>query len=311
MTTTKYLLHLILLLLLNNTAWSKRDDAWINSQIASDPRIQLLRQFAEIHQLKFNTQPEESFHFVNTTDSVLEQKYIYYIIQGNMYEKCPVVTWFKFLLYLKKPFYILERGFFWKETDIVFNIWNPFQTGIVGFGVGKNLNFDLIYRNRTSEIDTRNQDIMAYIQEDFLQSIAEHEPETQSDGFIAFIFFSKTENNTSFNGVGFRIPQYCNRNGIPPLKVYFDTLPASNWMSFGLFQIPNKNTTYSTCLIERMSYISLNISTNHYYRSYESVRYCPPATFEMGPDRIEFEIATMDSLTDIVHQPRLKWDRIE
>ncbi|KAK9712027.1 hypothetical protein QE152_g25114 [Popillia japonica] len=175
MTTTKYLLHLILLLLLNNTAWSKRDDAWINSQIASDPRIQLLRQFAEIHQLKFNTQPEESFHFVNTTDSVLEyprltlqnasssiitmtgdikltshgtphfykayvllffrQKYIYYIIQGNMYEKCPVVTWFKFLLYLKKPFYILERGFFWKETDIVFNIWNPFQTGIVGFGV--------------------------------------------------------------------------------------------------------------------------------------------------------------------------------
>ncbi|KAK9712025.1 hypothetical protein QE152_g25112 [Popillia japonica] len=339
MIARNYLLSITVFLILDVT-WSKQDDAWINSQIASDPRIQQLRRFAEIHQAKSdNKQPQEVFYLVADDDPRLEYprltlknvssciitisgdlnasgysiylsnayvllfvrgKYIYFIIRGKLSKSCPILTWLNLLLYLQNPHFALARNLSWRNTHTVFNIWNPFRSGIVGFGVDKNLNFNtacfnFIYSNQTSHIDTTNQNIVAYIHEDFLQIIAEDMPETRTDGFIAFMYFTRNNVNNSYEGVGFRIPQYCNRNGIAPLKVYFDTLSQSNWTNFGSFRIPNDNITYSTCLIEQMSYISFDISTNRYYQSHESVEYCPPTLFKIGPSYMaEFEATALD-----------------
>ncbi|KAK9712029.1 hypothetical protein QE152_g25117 [Popillia japonica] len=313
-------------------------DAWINSQIATDPRVQQMRRFARIHQAKFsNHRPLEGFYFIADDHPMLEypqltlqnvsstiitmsgemrffhympefynayvllfvqEKYFYHIIRGRIHDGSPILNWFRLLLYLQHPLFELRRIIPQEVTCLVLNIWNPILSGIVGFAIDKKLDFNtaapsLIHRNQVSHIDTKNQTIIAYFQEDFLGSIVEDTPKTAAEGFIAFMFFTKNEINDSYKGVGFRIPQYCNRNGTSPLKVYFDSSPGRDWSNFGSFDVPDKNMTYSTCLIERISYLGVDVSLNRYFQSSESVQYCPPTTFEIGPYVEEFHVTTI------------------
>lgn len=119
------------------------------------------------------------------------EKYVYFIVRGKLSDSCPILTWLNLLLYLENGLVELSYSLSWQETHAIFHIWDPFGSGIIGFGVGNNLSLNIapstfIYRNQTSHIDTTNQSIIAYIQEEFLGSITEDIPQTRADGFIAY-----------------------------------------------------------------------------------------------------------------------------
>ncbi|KAK9746385.1 7 transmembrane receptor (Secretin family) [Popillia japonica] len=145
---------------------------------------------------------------------------------------------------------------------------------------------DLVYYNEESSINTTNQHTIAYIQPHYLDTIIDDILVTSRDNFLALITF-----NLHISGIGFRILNHCIQNDISPLRVYFDS--TSNWINFGTFNITENNLLYPTCVIERMSYLRFDALTKRYHKSSESVKYCPPETYNNGFYKINFEITPM------------------
>ncbi|KAK9708581.1 hypothetical protein QE152_g27106 [Popillia japonica] len=329
----KLLLFFVALLTMDITSL-EQNWTWINSQIAGDPGLQYLRQFALRHQTKANiTQANETFYldgdgnFKPVYPILTEQNipssaititvevecsnylfsicwnmnwknfylllyvngvYIYYRLRNHIDENHQLVDWVKLATKLDVPQFDLWSAFELLGKPMILCIWNPLRSDVVGLGVGKLLplnisSLNLIPSDNTSNINTTNQSIIAYIRQDYLKSMNKDDLVTSGDDFLVLIAFNLIENQ-----IGFRITKYCTYNDKPPLRVYFAS--SGNWTTFGTFNIANSSVVYPTCFLERISFLGSNIITNSYYQSVETVPYCSPQTFDFGNYRINFEL---------------------
>ncbi|KAK9708604.1 hypothetical protein QE152_g27107 [Popillia japonica] len=329
----KLLLFFVALLTMDITSL-EQNWTWINSQIAADPGLQYLRQFAFLHQRKAKiTQANETFYldgdsnFKPVYPILTEQNipssaititvevkcstyyfsicwttywknfysllyvngvYIYYRLRNHVDENHQFVHWVKLATKLQVSPSDLCSTFESRDKPMILCIWNPLRSDVVGLGLSNNLplsisSINLISCDKTSTIDTTNQSIIAYIRQDYLNSINKDDLVTSGDDLLVLIAFNLIQNK-----IGFRIPKFCSYNDKPPLQVYFAL--SGNWTTFGTFNIANSSAVYPTCFLERISFLGFNIITNSYHQSVETVQYCSPQTFNIGNYSIHFEL---------------------
>lgn len=219
------------------------------------------------------------------------QEYVYYRLRNTTDDNHQFVKWFELVINIYRLLSHFQGTLDGMNTNTILCIWNPLQSDIVSFGVDENLqltipSLDLNYYNEESSINTTNQNILGYIQPDYLESVNNDVSLTSRDAFLALMTF-----NSHKNRIGFRILNHCIQNDISPLRVYFDS--AGNWTNFGTFNIAENNLSYPTCFIEQISYLRFDALTKRYHKSSESAEYCPPQTYNIGFYKINFEITPM------------------
>lgn len=229
----------------------------------------------------------------------MDKNYVYIrILKDSTKLYHPFLKLCTFFAYCKRIWKTIQEDFIKFQADtLIFTIWNPLESDIVGFSLYKNDSLNsfplkIIYNNESSNIITDIHEVIGYISEDYLQ--------LQNDSnfriMMLFPYYSKNIDE-AFNGVkniiGFASAEYCDRDFIVVVKTYFGSV--DKWMDVGTFSIPNNDTLYPTCLLERISYFGWNTSSNNLYKSADSVSYCMPATVHVNSTVFDFDFAPVSN----------------